>query len=81
MADMIKVCGLWENHKDGKRYFTGSLGGVRIVILPNDFKKESKHPDFNLFFVPIERRERSEEKPKEQETGYTPPPPEDDIPF
>jgi len=84
---MIKLCGLWEKQKDGKRYLSGSLGGARIVILPNNYKKEEKHPDYNLFVAAKERGEGGQEKSERPapssgvSRSYSPPPPEDDIPF
>lgn len=48
---MIKLTGLWSNtSKDGKiTFLSGNLGGGRIVIMKNNFKKEgSNEPDFNL---------------------------------
>jgi hypothetical protein len=50
---------LWVNDaKDGSKYFSGSMGGIRIVILKNTFKEEgSNEPDWNLYF--------DENKPKE----------------
>lgn len=58
MADekggMIKVCGLWLNESKNGKYFSGTLGGIKILIFKNQYKKEDKHPDYNLFFAPKE---------------------------
>jgi hypothetical protein len=51
---MIKATGLWVNEsKDGKTtYFGGSLGGAKVLIYRNTFKKEgSNEPDYNLYFA------------------------------
>lgn len=48
---MIKLSGLWLNtSKKGEKYFSGALGGGRIVILKNQFKKEgSNEPDYEMY--------------------------------
>ena len=50
---------------------SGSLGGARVIILENRYKKEERHPDFNLFIV-----ESNREGGAEIQTG----PIEDDLP-
>lgn len=51
----VKLTGLWKNtSKDGKAYLSGSLGGVRVLVFPNEYKKGEKDPDFNLFLSPKE---------------------------
>jgi hypothetical protein len=60
---MIKASGIWENtSKDGKtKFFSGSMGGVRIVIMPNSFKAPgSNEPDYNLYFEENKRKEKEE---------------------
>lgn len=49
---MIEVSGLWiHESKEGKKYFTGNMGKVRIVIFKNTLKKEgSNEPDYNMYF-------------------------------
>ena len=83
MSDMIKICGLWRQTKDDKTYLSGNLSsGVRILIFPNRYKKEDKHPDYQVFFAPSEKKSQSPERAETRpETHYSPPPPEDDIPF
>lgn len=56
---MIKASGIWQNKdKSGNTYLSGSMGGLRIVILRNTFKEEgSNEPDWNMYF--------EENKPKE----------------
>jgi hypothetical protein len=65
---MIKVSGIWENktHK-GETFFSGSFGGVRVIILKNGFKKEgSNEPDYNMYFD-----ENKKEAPKETKPANT----------
>lgn len=59
---MLKVTGLWLNEdKNKNKYFSGSMGGVRIIIMKNTFKEEgSNEPDYNMYF--------EENKPKVKET-------------
>lgn len=55
---LIKIASIWQNQdKKGNTYFTGTLGSARIVILKNNYKKESKHPDFNIFVQEPEKKE------------------------
>ncbi len=73
----IKLTGLWKNKtKNGDAMLSGNLGGARIVILKNSYKKAENHPDYNLFIA---------EKEDRQEVGRgqsdPPPPIEDDMPF
>ncbi len=56
---MIQISGLWRNVKDGKEYFTGYMGSARILIFPNGYKKEAKHPDYVMY---IEENKNKEAK-------------------
>ena len=71
---MIKVTGLWKNKgKDGKLYLSGRLGySANMLILPNNYKKEEKDPDYNLFIT--EPKKREQQKPAETTN-------DDNIPF
>jgi len=61
----VKLTGLWKNiGKEGKTYLSGSLGGVRVLVFANEFKKTEKDPDYNLFFSPKEEKESKPETPK-----------------
>ena len=63
MGDMIKLGGLWENEsKDGKKYFSGSLGGAKILIFPNKFKEQDNQPDYQMYVA---------EKQKQESAGTT----------
>jgi hypothetical protein len=56
---MIKAGGLWlHTDKDGSKYFSGSLGNVRVVIFKNYFKEEgSNEPDYNMYFDEQKKKE------------------------
>lgn len=54
-----KLSGLWKNKdKNGKTYLSGSAGLAKFLVLPNDFKKEEKDPDFYLWAVPPKDKAR-----------------------
>ena len=62
----VKLTGLWKNtSKDGKTYLSGSLGAVRVLVFPNEYKKTEKDPDFNLLLSPKEDKDHKpvDEKP------------------
>ena len=66
----VKLTGLWKNtSKDGKAYLSGSLGGVRVLVFPNEYKKGEKDPDFNLFFSPKEETKAAETKTSDSFLG------------
>lgn len=60
---MIKATGIWINKdKNGNEYFSGSMGSIRVVIMPNTFKTAgSKENDFNLYFEENKRKEDTKE--------------------
>lgn len=39
---------------------SGTLVGAKVVILPNKFKREDKHPDYNLLIT--EKEEQGDHK-------------------
>ena len=83
---MKSLAGLWQGTtKNGQWKLEGSIEGekkeelikilqshdvVRLLILVNSFKKEDKHPGYNLFATE-----------KIKKGGYTPPVTKDEIPF
>lgn len=60
----LKVGAAWENlNEDGSvksisilwsDEFDGEINGYRLVLLPNDYKEQQKHPDYNLLRFPEE---------------------------
>jgi hypothetical protein len=74
---MIKASGLWLNKSDkGVSFFRGNLGGVRVVIFKNTFKKEgSNEPDYEMYFDEQKKKDTQEATPKVKN------PLDDDIPF
>jgi hypothetical protein len=73
MSDLVRLTGLWVNEtKDGKKYFSGSLGAARVVIFKNDHKETDKHPDYILYLSPSDKKGSNN---KQQAEEY------EDIPF
>lgn len=66
--NMIKVTGLWVNEtSSGEKYFGGSLGGCRVLIFKNKFKKKDSEPDYTLNFAPNTKKEESQQPLTNQE--------------
>lgn len=62
--DGVKLTGLWKNtSKDGKTFLSGSLGGVKVLVFPNAYKKADADPDYNLFFAPKEDKRKDTAAP------------------
>jgi len=61
-SEFIELAGLWKGKKPG--VLTGRMGGGRLVVYPNRFKKEgSNEPDFRLSIV------KQEHKPDDNQGG------------
>jgi hypothetical protein len=71
---MLKVTGLWVNEgANGQKYFSGTMGNIRIVIFKNTFKADSSNePDYILYFD----EQKKKEVPKSSSDIS-----DDDIPF
>ncbi len=67
-GQLVELCGLWENENGN---FIGTLGGTKALVLPNKYKKDSRHPTHRLFIA------KKTAKPKDTETKVT----TDDLPF
>jgi hypothetical protein len=49
---LIKLCGLWENQtKDGRQYFSGVLGGVKVLLF-RDKNPAEGGPQWSLMIAP-----------------------------
>ena len=54
MSEKKDIGALWKKtSQKGKEFFSGviTINGEKhqIVIFPNDYKKEDKHPDYKIF--------------------------------
>jgi hypothetical protein len=45
---MINICGLWKHEGKNGTFYSGSLGGVDVLIFANKNRKSDKAPDLNL---------------------------------
>jgi hypothetical protein len=64
---MLKAAGLWaKTSGKGGQYFTGWLGGVKVLVLENRDRKGDDDPSHHLFFVEAaprpDRREGAQER-------------------
>ncbi len=60
MSDtLIRLAGLFEcESAAGNRYFTGLLnGGVKLVMLKNNYKQADNEPDWNLYLTERQRQD------------------------
>jgi uncharacterized protein (DUF736 family) len=73
MSDLIKLGALWRpRNENSKAVLTGSVNqDMRIVIMPNGFKKKDNDPDFIIYLSKAEKKDQ--EKPRAQA--------DEDIPF
>src|SRR5690349_5693922 len=75
---MLKAAGLWaKTSNSGKRYLTGRLGGVKVLILENRDRQGDNDPTHNLFFVeaPDRRQAGSCARRQTDERNTSPPAP------
>jgi len=69
----IKFGGLWSNEaKNGTTYLIGNFGDAKILVFPNSFKREPKHPDFIVYFASREKKLADGPEPEQYPDGDTP---------
>lgn len=62
-----KIGALWiKESRNGDEYMSGIIGGKKVVCFKNTRKKESKHPDWNVYFQKL----REELPPKDEEMPF-----------
>lgn len=57
---MIEIAALWENvsKKTGEVYFSGYLGGAKLMVFTNKFKKDGdKQPTLKVYVTEKEKKE------------------------
>lgn len=72
---MIELTGLWLNEsKSGEKYFSGRLGGGKVLIFKNKHKSEDKHPDYRMYVTEVEnpREDSGSAEPPAMESEDTP---------
>lgn len=64
-GSFFRVCGFFKRKgKDGQTFLSGSLGSINLLVMPNKFKTEDKHPDYSLF-IAHRRFQKAEGEDKE----------------
>jgi uncharacterized protein (DUF736 family) len=46
--DENEIGALWKKSSANGDYFTGTINGVNVVVFPNKYKTETKHPDWRV---------------------------------
>lgn len=62
---LVKLGALWRKEKDGKAMLTGKMGDANLLIMPNGFKKEEKHPDY-IVYVSTPPKPKEDQRPAYQ---------------
>ena len=44
-----KIGALWSRSGPKGEYLTGEVNGVKVVIFPNGYKQDEKHPDLIVY--------------------------------
>jgi hypothetical protein len=72
-SPMLKAAGLWMNTSaKGKQYFSGRLGGVKILILENRDRKTDSDPSHTLFFVEAAPKQPASDRKQGYGNGHRP---------
>ena len=75
---MLKIGALWINGKADKKYMSGviEIDGKKtsIIVFKNDYKREDKQPDYNIFLKEVREGKPTQAGSHEAGDG-------DDIPF
>lgn len=56
---------LWMKHGSRGEYMTGTIGGVKVVVFPNDRKGNEKAPDWRV----LKSKPREERQPAGEDLG------------
>lgn len=83
---MMKITGLWkQTAKNGGQFLAGNWGNVRVVILPNKYKRNEKDPDFHLLLAEKQNNGQQQGQQQQQQRRKEPITPltfsDDDFPF
>ena len=71
-SPLLHICGLWENvSKAGDTYFTGTWGGVKVLIFMNKNPKGENSPTHTMNFqaLPKKEKEAKKEEPPRYDTS------------
>ena len=81
MSDLVSLCGLWKNSSEKGDYLSGTLGGARVVVFKNTYKKEPKHPDYQMYVSKRKKRGDADGQSSEAPAPQQAPIPQEDVPF
>lgn len=60
---MIRLLGLWKHQdKHAQDFWSGTLGTAKIMVFPNGYKRDEKHPDLIVYIAPLEEKREAEKK-------------------
>jgi len=69
MAKLEQCGALWVNQdKNGNDYMAGTIGGKKVIVFSNKYKKEKIHPDWLVY----PQQSREELPPKQDEDNSIP---------
>ena len=58
--DKVFLSGLWRHtSKKGQTYYSGTLGGGRLLVFANNRKKTEESPDLMLYLAPVTTTEEA----------------------
>ncbi len=76
MAEMTKLCRLWEKTSArGAAYLVGRMGDARVLIFKNTHKVDDGDHDYAIFLTAIEERQ-----PQNQKASQPAPRPQKKVP-
>ena len=76
MSETKQSIGAWKSQTKKGEVINFTINGQRYSMWVNPYKKEDKHPDFNIYennYTPSEKEDWKEKESKEQFS--------DDLPF
>lgn len=47
-APLVEIGAAWRKEGAKGEYFSASIGGVKVLLFPNTFKKAANQPDFRI---------------------------------
>lgn len=72
------IGGLWLNESNGRRYLTGSINGVKVVVFQNSYKTAGDNtPDYRVY----PHQPHSPHAPQAQQSAKRSVDLDSDIPF
>jgi len=83
--NFVKVGALWFKEGKNGKYLSGMIeingNKHKIIVQKNNYKKEEKHPDYQISMMEEEQRQEWKPPTGNTETRYNQPITNDEIPF